>query len=47
MAGDYGNRFCEQWELADVVYGADVAVNTETNSGYNSCAGYHLSLIHI
>ncbi|HUW11209.1 MAG TPA: hypothetical protein VM537_15875 [Anaerolineae bacterium] len=41
MAGEYTNRFCEQWELVDVVYGDAVAVNTETNSGYNSCAGYH------
>ena len=41
MAGDYGNRFCEQWELADVLYGDAVAVNTESNTGYISCAGYH------
>ena len=41
MAGEYTNRFCEQWELVDVVYGDAVAANTETNSGYNSCANYH------
>ncbi len=41
MAGDYGNRFSEQWELVDVLYGDAVAANTESNTGYNSCAGYH------
>lgn len=41
MAGEYTNRFCEQWELVDVVYGDAVAANTETNSGYNNCEGYH------
>jgi len=41
MAGEYTNRFCEQWELVDVLYGDAVAANTESNTGYNSCAGYH------
>lgn len=41
MAGEYTNRFCEQWELVDVVYGDNIAQTIETNSGYNSCAGYH------
>jgi hypothetical protein len=41
MAGEYTNRFSEQWELIDVVYGDAVAANTETNSGYNLMEGYH------
>ena len=41
MAGEYTNRFCEQWELIDVVYGDAVAANTETNSGYNLMENYH------
>lgn len=38
---EYTARFCEQWELVDVAYGDAVAANTETNTGYNSCANYH------
>lgn len=41
MAGDYCERFTEEWELIDVVYGANVAANTETNSGWNDMGNYH------
>jgi len=33
-------RFSEEWELVDVVYGDNIAANTETNSGYNACGNY-------
>lgn len=41
MPGSYTERFSEEWELIDVVYGAAVAANTETNSGYNDMGNYH------
>lgn len=37
----YTERFSEAWQLIDHVYGAGVAANTETNTGYNSLANYH------
>lgn len=43
----YTERFSEAWELIDVVYGAAVGANTETNTGYNSMANYHRAVIII
>lgn len=37
----YTERFSEGWQLIDHVYGAGIAANTETNSGYNSLANFH------
>jgi hypothetical protein len=34
----YSERFTEVWQLLDTIYAANVAANTETNSGYVNCA---------
>lgn len=36
----YTERFSEQWELIDVLYGDAVAANTESNTGYSNLANY-------
>ena len=36
----YTEMFTEVWQLIDTIYGAAVAANTESNSGYSNCAGY-------
>ena len=37
----YTERFSEQWECIDVLYGDAVAANTESDTGYNSLANFH------
>jgi hypothetical protein len=37
----YTQRFSEGWQLIDHVYGANVAANTETNTGYNALNNFH------
>ena len=41
----YNERFTERWELLDVVYGANVAANTTTDSGYSSVQGYYRLIV--
>ena len=41
MAGDYCERFTEEWELVDFLRAANVNANVETNSGWNDMGGYH------
>lgn len=36
----YTARFSERWQLVDVVYGANVGANTETNSGYSDVSAF-------
>src|SRR5574341_2531470 len=43
----YTERFSEAWELIDVLYGDAVAANTESNTGYSSCANYYRIVIII
>jgi hypothetical protein len=37
----------EQWELLDLVYGAAVGANTETNLGYNDLGNYYRAAVII
>lgn len=43
----YTERFSEAWELLDTIYGANVAANTESNSGVNLLANYVRAVIII
>lgn len=43
----YTQRFSEEWELLDTIYGVAVAANTETNSGVTLLSNYIRSVIII
>lgn len=47
MAGDYCERFTEEWELIYCGYSAAVAANTEVNTGYIDMGAYHRIVVII
>ena len=43
----YTQRFSEGWELIDYLIGANVAANTESNTGYNAITNFHRLVVII